>query len=253
MQPESSTTAERMPRPRWERSRVAEATSILTQRVLHWLMGALHFLFGQVGLNGIDLLCRFLELTGLDAVFAGSHGAQHVVSAFAFGREKRALQARAVPHQRIAPCEDETFPEGVWLVAMEPVGGFVLVEEAAGNRKAATCTAAVRKALADLWVTVLVAGADEASGLATHATEIGAHLARDVFDVQNPLWRAVVRPFQRSLEQPAAALDKAVKHAQSWRDRWANHRAGRRAVGRTPDFLRHGAAAETAEAQARAE
>lgn len=271
--PLDTQTAERTPRPRWERSRVAAALAAyedaaergVSQRefaasidvprttlqhwlarkagldddpvvvaflespsglaFLHRLVGALHFLFGQVGLNGIDLLCRFLELTGLDAVVAGSHGAQHGVAAAmtesigAFGREQRALQAGAMPHRIIALAEDETFPEGVWLVAMEPVSGFVLVEETAENRKAATWTAAVRKALADLWVTVLVTGADEASALATHAAEIGAHLSPDVFHVQNPLWRAVARPLHKSLghlgrrRQTHAGLARAVGQA----------------------------------------
>ena len=306
MQPESSTIAERTPRPRWERSRVAavlaeyevaaesgvgqrefaESIGVPRTTLQHWLarkagldddpvvvaflespaglaflhrlVVALHFIFGQVGLNGVDLLCRFLELTRLDAYVAGSHGAQHGVSAVmtelivTYGGEQRALQAGAMPHRTIALAEDETFPEGVWLVAMEPVSGFVLVEESAENRKAATWTAAVRKALADLWVTVLVTGADEASALATHAAELGAHLAPDVFHVQHPLWRAVARPLCKSLERPEAALDKAVRHAQTWRERWANHRAGRREVGRPPDFPRHVADAETAEAEARA-
>ena len=306
MQPESSTTAERTQRPRWERSRVAAALAAyenaaergVSQRefaasidvprttlqhwlarkagldddpvvvaflespsglaFLHRLVGALHFLFGQVGLNGINLLCRFLELTGLDAVVAGSQGAQHGVAAAmtesigAFGREQRALQAGAMPHRIIALAEDETFPEGVWLVAMEPVSGFVQVEESAEDRKAATWTAAVRKALADLWVTVLVTGADEASALASHAAEMGAHLSPDVFHVQNPLWRAVARPLHKSLERPQAILDAAVKRTQAWHERWAKHRTGPRAVGRPPNFPRHVAAAEAAEAQARA-
>lgn len=222
------------------------------------LVVALHFLFGQLGLNGVDLLCRVLDLTRLDAYVAGSHGAQHGVSAtmteliVTYGGEQRALQAGAMPHRTIALAEDETFPEGVWLVAMEPVSGFVLVEESAENRKAATWTAAVRKELGDLWVTVLVTGADEASALATHAAELGAHLAPDVFHVQHPLWRAVARTLCKSLERPEAALDKAVRHAQAWRERWANHRAGRRELGRPPDFPRHVAVAETAEDEARA-
>lgn len=306
MQVERSTPAEHAPRPRWERSRVAESLAAyedalacgMSQRefaasigvprttLQHWLtrkagldddpvvaaflespsglaflhrqVGALHFLFGQVGLNGVDLLCRYLELTGLDAVVAASHGAQQSVSSAMttaiadFGREQRALQAGAMPHRTIALAQDETFPEGVWLVAMEPVSGYVVVEESAEDRKASTWTAAVRKALADLWVTVRVTGADEASALARHAAEMDAHLAPDVFHVQNPLWRAVVRPLRRSLERPQAALEQAGRHTQAWRERWADHQAGRRAVGRPPDFARHLAAAEAAEAEAKA-
>lgn len=226
---------------------------------LHRLVGALHLLFGQAGLNGVDVLCRFLELTSLDAYVASSHGAQHGVSAamtesiVTFGCKQRALQAGAMPHRIIALAEDETFSEGVWLVAMEPVSGMVLVEEAAENREAATWTAAVRKALADLWVTVRVSGADEASALATHAAELGAHHAPDVFHVQNPLWRALARPLIKSLERPEKRLEEATASTQSWRNRWADHCAGQRSVGRPPDFPRHVAAAEAAEATAQAD
>lgn len=47
-------------------------------------------------------------------------------------------------------------------------------------------------------------------------------------------------------------MDAAVKRTQAWHERWAKHRTGPRAVGRPPHFPRHVAAAEAAEAQARA-
>lgn len=99
---------------------------------LHRLVGALHFLFGQVGLNGVDLLCTLPELTRLDAFVAASHGAQQAVASamtegiVTFGQVQGARQAAAMPHRTIGLAEDETFPEGVWLVAMDPTSGFIV-------------------------------------------------------------------------------------------------------------------------------
>jgi hypothetical protein len=225
---------------------------------LHRLLVGLHFVFGQVGLNGVDLLCEFLKRTGLDAFVAASHGQQHGVASamteaiFTFGQQQRRRQAAVMPQRTIALAEDETFPEGVWLVAMDPASGFIVLEQEAANREAATWTQALEAALEDLWVTVAVAGADEAAGLAAHATAIGAHHAPDVFHVQHPLWQALARPLHQSLERPAAALARAVERTTAWRERWQAHQEGRRPVGRPPDFAHHLAEAEAAEAEARA-
>jgi hypothetical protein len=225
---------------------------------LHRLVVALHFLFNQVGLSGVDLLCSFLELTGLDAFVASSHGAQHEVSAamtegiVTFGQTQRRQQAAVMPHRTIGLAEDETFPEGVWLVAMDPASGYIVLEQEAENREAATWTAAVQAATADMWLTIAVSGGDEAPGLAAHATGIGAHHAPDVFHVQRPLWQALVRPLHRSLERPAAALTYAKAQTNSWRERWQAHEEGRRTVGRPPNHAHHLAQAEAVEAQAQA-
>lgn len=224
---------------------------------LHRLVGALHFVFTQVGLSGVDQVCTFLELTGLDAFVAASHGAQHAVSTamtagiVTFGQTQRTRLAATMPARTIPLAEDETFPEGLWLVAMEPVSGFIVMEAAAENREAATWTAAVEAATRDMPVKIAVAGGDEAAGLAAHAAQIGAHHAPDLFHVQHPLWQALVRPLIRSLEQPAAALVKAAADTAAWREHQARHEHGPRRVGRPPDFARHMADAQAIEDQAR--
>lgn len=225
---------------------------------LHRLLVALHFLFVQVGLSGVDLVCTFLELTRLDAFVAASHGEQHGVAAamtdqiIAFGQAQRRAQAGAMPKRVIALAEDETFPEGVCLVAMHPASGYIVLEEEAPNREAATWTARVQAALADLWVEVRVAGGDEALGLAAHATQIGAHHAPDVFHVQHPLWQALVQPLVTSLEGPAAKLELAVADTATWREHHRRYQNGPRPVGHPLDYARRIAAAEAAETMARA-
>lgn len=226
---------------------------------LHRLVGAAHFVFGQVGPCGVDLLCSFLELAHLDAFVAGSHGSQHKVAAemtvqiVRFGATQRKGQAGAMPRRTLVLAEDETFPEGVWLVAMDPVSGYIVLEQAAESRDADTWTAAVNAAIADLWVEVVVAAGDEASGLAAHAVQMGAQHAPDLFHVQHPLWRALVRPLQRSLEGPAAALARAAQHTRTWHSRWQAFLSGPRPPGRPPDYPRRIAEAEAAEAGVRAD
>lgn len=223
---------------------------------LHRLVGALHFVFVQLGLGGIDLVCTFLELTGLDAFVGASYGSQQRVAAkmteniVSFGQSQRKLQSAAMPRRTIALAQDETFPEGIWLVAMEPASGFIVLEEEAANREAGTWTAAVETALADMWVTVAVSAGDEAAGLAAHANQIGAHHAPDLFHVQHPLWQALVRPLAQNLEGPAAALAAAAASTKAWLEHREAYRQGPRSPGRPPDFERHIAAAQDAEAVA---
>jgi len=225
---------------------------------LHRLLCAVHFLFCQVGLCGVDQVCRFLELTGLDAFVGASHGEQDGVAStmtdqiVAFGATQGARLAATMPPRTIALAEDETFPEGaVWLVAMDPVSGFIVLEEVADNREAATWTEAVQTATADMPVAIAVAAGDEAVGLLAHAGQIGAHHAPDLFHVQHPLWQALARPLVRSLDAPLTALKAAEAITAAWRGRMAQHEQGVRAVGRPPDFARHLAAAQAVEDQAR--
>lgn len=224
---------------------------------LHRLVGALHFVFGLVGLGGVDLVCTFLKLTGLDAFVAASHGEQHGVAAtmteqtVTFGAQQRERLASRMAPRTIALAEDETFPEGVLLEAMEPVSGFILHEKDAPDREAATWTAAVEDALAGMPVKIAVMGGDEAAGLAAHARQMEAHHAPDLFHVQHPLWQALARPLIRSLESPAEALAEAKAHSADWRERQACHERGERPVGRPPDYARHVACAEAAEDEAR--
>jgi hypothetical protein len=133
---------------------------------------------------------------------------------------------------------------------MEPVSGYLVLEEEAENREAATWTAALRAALADLWVTVAVTGGDEAKGLIAHSSQVGAHHAPDLFHVQHPLWQALVQPLGKSLEGPAATLAKAVFRLRAWTERFAANQEGPRPVGRPPDFKRHIAETKAAEAEA---
>ena len=50
--------------------------------------------------------------------------------------------------RQVTVCEDETFHPGICLVALEPVSNFILLEQYAEDRSAATWTQALDAAMA---------------------------------------------------------------------------------------------------------
>jgi hypothetical protein len=164
---------------------------------LHRLVAALHLVFSLQGCAGLRLLTQFLRLTELDRLIAASHGARQQFAALLeqavgdFADAQRQRLAAAMPARAIAVAEDETFHPATCLVAIEPVSGFLLLEQYAGRRDAATWDAALGPALAGLPVTVACAVGDEAKGLLAHARHgLGVPHSPDVFHVQQELSRA---------------------------------------------------------------
>ena len=126
-------------------------------------------------------MCQFLELSGLSAFVGASYGAHQGLNValeeavVAVACEQRAL-ARDMPHRQITVCEDETFHPQICLVALEPVSGFLLLEQYAADRKAATWTQALQAALVGLNVAVIQGTSDEATALRRHVEgELDAH------------------------------------------------------------------------------
>jgi hypothetical protein len=229
---------------------------------LHRLVVALHLVFPLQCCAGLRLLTRFLRLTQLDRLVAASHGARQQYAALLeqavgdFAEAQRPPLAAAMPARAIAVAEDETFHPATCLVAIEPVSGFLLLEQYAERRDAATWDAALGQALAGLPVTVACAVGDEAKGLLAHAKHgLGVPHSPDVFHVQQELSRAAgpalaarVRAALRDQEaarQGAAAAQAAQQEAAT----------RPRGPGRPPDHdarVRR-AQAEIAEADQRVE
>ncbi len=63
-------------------------------------------------------------------------------------------------------AEDETWRGGMRLVALDPVSGFILVEQVVESRSSAAWTQALAQGLDGLNVTVTQGTSDEAKGLA---------------------------------------------------------------------------------------
>jgi Family of unknown function (DUF6399) len=182
---------------------------------LHRLLVAAHLVFTLQGPAGLRPLCHFLRLCRLDRVVAASYGArQHFAAALEqavidFAACQRQQLAPDMARQEIALAEDETYHPDIGLVALEPVSGFLLLEQYAARRDAATWTAAVQQALTGLPVTVVQAVGDEAKGLLAHAQQgLGVPHSPDLFHVQHECSRgtgavlaAQTRQAQQYLEQ----------------------------------------------------
>ena len=132
--------------------------------------------------------CQFLELSGLSAFVGASYGTQQGLNAaleetlVAVAHEQRAALARGMPHRDLTVCEDETFHPPICLVALEPVSGFLLLEQYAADRQAATWTQALQEALVGLNVAVIQGTSDEATALPRPVeVDLGVHHSPDLF------------------------------------------------------------------------
>jgi hypothetical protein len=203
---------------------------------LHRLVVALHLIFSLQGCAGLRLLTQFLRLTQLDRLVAASHGARQQFAALLeqavgdFADEQRPPLAAAMPARAIAVAEDETFHPATCLVAIEPVSGFLLLEQYAARRDAATWDAALGQALAGLPVTVACAVGDEAKGLLAHARHgLGVPHSPDIFHVQQEMSRAAGPAL--AAQARAALRDQEAARQQAEAVRTAQQEAAARPRG----------------------
>lgn len=213
---------------------------------LHRLVLACIFVFGKIGPCGLPMICAFLKLSGISHFVAASVGSVQKVSVamteqiIGFGAAERSRLAAGMPKRRIAVVSDENFHEGVCLLAIEPASDFILLEALHENREAATWDAAMKEALSDLPVTVVVGGSDEAPALKQHISKgLGAQHAPDLFHGQREIWRAMEPALAKSLKAPRKELAAAETTLSYWQGRHAKHLAGDRGPGRPPHFERH--------------
>ncbi len=141
---------------------------------LHRLVLALQFVITLRASGGVRLVCECLELSGLSAFVGASYGSQQGLNAaleqavVAIAAEQRAALAADMAPRAVTVCEDETFHPAICLVALEPVSGFILLEQYAADRTAATWTQALSAACAGLPITIVQGTADEATALRRH-------------------------------------------------------------------------------------
>ncbi len=188
---------------------------------LHRLLVAAHLVFTLQGTAGLRPLCQFLRLCRLDRVVAASYGARQQ---FAAALEQAVIDFAAAARQQLAPgmaskeialAEDETYHPDICLVALEPVSGFLLLEQYAARRDAATWTAAVQQALAGLPVTVVQAVGDEAKGLLAHAREgLGVPHSPDLFHVQHECSRGMAPVLATQTRQARQYLEQTLRQRE---------------------------------------
>lgn len=188
---------------------------------LHQLMVAITFVLTQIAGGGIRSICLFLQLSSLDRFVGSSYGAQQSYvtqmekNLADFGREERERLSGEMPAKRITVCEDETFHPKPCLVAIEPISNFIVMEEYAEKRDAATWNQTMDSALKDLNVKVFQSTGDEAMGLINHATlHLGAHHSPDLMHVQQELSRATHGPLAAQVRHYEKEHEKACKKVQ---------------------------------------
>jgi hypothetical protein len=173
-------------RAEWQAARDAErcaetfetwADQVITQAGVHWLhrlVLAIHFVITLRAGGGVRLVSEVLELSGLSAFVGASYGSQQALNAALeqavvdIAAEQRQALAAGMPPRQITVCEDETFHPAICLVALEPVSNFILLEQYAEDRTAATWTQALAAACAGLPLTLVQGTSDEAKALRRH-------------------------------------------------------------------------------------
>lgn len=226
--------------------------------VLHRVYTAAQFVFVQSRGCGVDAVAEFLRLSRLNRFAAASHGSVYQQAGsmerqiVAFGKQEQQRLGAQMEARRIAVCEDETFHQTACLVGMEPVSGYLLVEQYAEKRDAATWDLALQAGLDGLPVEVAVLGSDGAKGLIAHAQRmLGVPHAPDLTHGQSDLHRATARHLAQRVEAPRAALSEAEATTQSLRQMKEDFWTGSRPPGRPPLFDRYIAKAEGQEQLAR--
>lgn len=172
------------------------------------LVVAAHFSITWRAAGGTRLVSEFLELSGLSAFIGVSDGAQYALNAaveeavVVVAEAQRTALAVGMASREVTVCEDETFHPGICLVAIEPVSNFILLEQYATDRTAASWTAALEEAGTGLAVAVIQSTADEATALRRHAeTDLGAHHSPDLFHGQREVSKATALALARDVRQ----------------------------------------------------
>lgn len=241
----------RSTRRHWSAAKASGATPALlafseTPEGVQWLrriLVAAHWCISERAGAGLRVVDEFLDLSGLSAFIASSYGTQqgfhaelerHIVTC---AHEQRTQLAATMPPRAVSIAEDETWKDGMRLVAIEPVSGFILVEQVAETRSAAAWTQALEGGLAGLNVTVVQGTSDEAKGLLAHVQrDLGAHHATDLFHLQHAISQAMSLPLAHAQQQAEA---EEVKAKARWQAAYAAEQEYHRhphGPGRPPAF-----------------
>ncbi|WP_295402074.1 hypothetical protein [uncultured Thiocystis sp.] len=156
-----------------------------------------------------------------------------------------------MPHRLLSLAEEETWKDGMRLVSIEAVSGFILLEQTRDERSAAAWTPALASQRAGLNVTVVQGTSDEAKGLlAPVQRDLGAPHSTDLLHLQHEVSQAMSLSLKRA-EQPAETA--AAEATACWQGACAaepaDHRR-RHGPGRPPAFAARLDEALTASVQA---
>lgn len=155
----------------------------------------------------------------------------------AIAAEQRTAFAEHMAPRAVTVCEDETFHPAICLIAPEPVSGFILLEQYAADRTAATWTQALSGARAGLPITIVQGAADEATALRRHIEgDYDAHHSPDLFHLQYEVAKATGLTLTRAVHAADAEVASAEAQLAAARAAEQAYRAQRHGPGRPPAF-----------------
>jgi hypothetical protein len=239
---------------------VAFFTSPAGLAFLHQLTVSAHVTITQRAAGGVRVVCEFLDLCGLSDFIGTSYGSQHGMNVaieeaiVQTAAEQRCALAKETQAPRaVSLCEDETFHPATCLVALEPVSGFIVAEQYAADRTAATWTQVISAATTELNLEVIQSTSDEAPALRRHAQQdLNAHHSPDLFHVQHEAGKATgltLARARRQGEREVEAAEQALAQERQAERAYHQHPHG---PGRPPNFAQRIQAASQALGQAMA-
>lgn len=197
-----------------------------------------------MGTGGIRMVQMFLRLSGLSQYVASSYGALHSYgkqveqALMAFDDTERPRLAEQMRAKLLTVCLDETFHPAICLVGMEPVSGYILVEQYSPKRDAVSWNAAMSEGLRGLNVDVVQVTSDEAKAIIHYVEHnLDAIHSPDVFHVQHEVSKGVAAPLSaqvRAAEKQVQEASEQVAAAEALQRKDAEQPRG---PGRPPDHV----------------
>ena len=169
---------------------------------LHRLVVCTEFVITQIAGAGIRVVQEFYDLLGISELIATSIGSlqgriasmeNHIIE---FGSQQETSLAAQSGDQIISLCLDETYPDQICLVAIEPVSNFIVLESLSNKQDRATWREHLQPRLSALNTTVFQTVGDEGSGLKSFAlNDLQAHHSPDLFHILQDVGRALGQSF----------------------------------------------------------
>lgn len=211
---------------------------------LRRLLLALFLVFYFRAVCGLRALGAFLCLTQLDRFVGASYGALHSFAAglqpaiLAFAQEERANLCKGATKRSIVACLDENFHrQHPYLVAIEPISDFILLEQHAPCRDAQTWTTLVKQACEGLPIDIALICSDQAKGLIACARDgFAVPHNPDLMHIQHDILQPILLPLQRHIDKAHKDLTQEQQQLESWQKEKEKAQTQPRGPGRPVDY-----------------
>jgi hypothetical protein len=195
--------------------------STVGEEFLHRLFVSMMFDLHEHGNTSLRCLSTFLKHTQLDRFLSGSKSSLERAakdiecSVIQFADREKERLSKLMPEKNISIAEDETFPNGTCMVAMELRSNFILLEKMVPDRKTATWDHQIENALKGMPVNIIQSVGDEAKNLVRHVKlGLGAHHSPDTFHVQQEVTKAGSAQLKLKTKRETENLEKLIKKTE---------------------------------------